>query len=453
MNCISKKKKENTGITIIALVVTIIVLIILAGVSTNLLLGNNGIITRAKQGSEEYKISEILEKLELEKSNLVIIKEDKIETVKEYIDYLLGNEIIIAENIEDVDENIKNIVIDGYIFLVEQEADGNIKISYQKKADGKPKIAEIKILKVQPDSITIKVIASQVNGGKYTYKIKNITEGETNYIEKATNVIENEYQFEGLALENEYMIQVTIENNNGRDTQETKEAINTKKIEVTSITLNKEETSIKKKNSETLIATIFPTNANNQEIVWSSADETIATVDASGMITAVEEGTTTITVTSCDNNEIVASCVVTVFKPQPVYIYKDGVVNLELGGLTEFKQKNGNPTIQYFENYIGVSNSYSSQYSRNGGIGTVNQIDVTDYGRLKVSYDEANEAKSTWFLTNASPLNVTSNVISKTVTGTESLDMDISNFNGSYYIAMWVGKGTAKIKSILLEPK
>ena len=42
------EKKSSKGITLVALVVTIIVLIILAGVSINLVLGDNGIITMAK---------------------------------------------------------------------------------------------------------------------------------------------------------------------------------------------------------------------------------------------------------------------------------------------------------------------------------------------------------------------------------------------------------------------
>ena len=40
--------RKNKGITLVALVVTIVVLLILAGVSINLVLGNNGIIARAK---------------------------------------------------------------------------------------------------------------------------------------------------------------------------------------------------------------------------------------------------------------------------------------------------------------------------------------------------------------------------------------------------------------------
>ena len=45
--------KKNKGITLVALVVTIVVLLILAGVSINLVLGNNGIIAKAKEAAEK----------------------------------------------------------------------------------------------------------------------------------------------------------------------------------------------------------------------------------------------------------------------------------------------------------------------------------------------------------------------------------------------------------------
>ena len=46
-------KKNNTGITIIALVITIVVLLILAGISINLVVGNNGIITTANDAKNQ----------------------------------------------------------------------------------------------------------------------------------------------------------------------------------------------------------------------------------------------------------------------------------------------------------------------------------------------------------------------------------------------------------------
>ena len=52
-----KKRQGNKGITLIALVVTIVVLIILATVSINAVLGQNGIIKKAKQAKEMYSNS------------------------------------------------------------------------------------------------------------------------------------------------------------------------------------------------------------------------------------------------------------------------------------------------------------------------------------------------------------------------------------------------------------
>ena len=45
----SMKTKERTGITMIALVVTVVVILILAGISINAIVGDNGIIKRAKE--------------------------------------------------------------------------------------------------------------------------------------------------------------------------------------------------------------------------------------------------------------------------------------------------------------------------------------------------------------------------------------------------------------------
>ena len=57
---------KNKGITLVALVVTIIVLIILAGVSINLVLGNNGIITMAKRAKENMEIATQEEQIALD---------------------------------------------------------------------------------------------------------------------------------------------------------------------------------------------------------------------------------------------------------------------------------------------------------------------------------------------------------------------------------------------------
>ncbi len=57
--------KQVKGITLISIVVTIIVLIILAGVSINLILGDKGIVTIAKKAKENSKLAKIKEETEL----------------------------------------------------------------------------------------------------------------------------------------------------------------------------------------------------------------------------------------------------------------------------------------------------------------------------------------------------------------------------------------------------
>ena len=58
-----EKLKSNKAVTLVALVVTIIVLIVLAGVSINLVLGDNGIIQKAKQAKTETEQSKLNEEV------------------------------------------------------------------------------------------------------------------------------------------------------------------------------------------------------------------------------------------------------------------------------------------------------------------------------------------------------------------------------------------------------
>ena len=48
------RNRQEKGITLIALVITIIVLLILAGVTINVILGENGLISITKNAGEEY---------------------------------------------------------------------------------------------------------------------------------------------------------------------------------------------------------------------------------------------------------------------------------------------------------------------------------------------------------------------------------------------------------------
>ena len=62
---ILKSEKKEKGITLIALVITIIVLLILAGVTYNLTIGDRGIFSKAKQAKEEYETESLKEEIRL----------------------------------------------------------------------------------------------------------------------------------------------------------------------------------------------------------------------------------------------------------------------------------------------------------------------------------------------------------------------------------------------------
>lgn len=83
---------------------------------------------------------------------------------------------------------------------------------------------------------------------------------------------------------------------------------------VTGVSLNKASLSLTKGSTETLTATITPSDATNKTVTWSSSNTAVATVDSNGKVTAVAGGTATITVKTSDGNKT-ATCAVTVTVP------------------------------------------------------------------------------------------------------------------------------------------
>ena len=92
---------------------------------------------------------------------------------------------------------------------------------------------------------------------------------------------------------------------------------------VTGISLGRSSKIISLGDSERLYATVYPSNAMNKEVVWSSSNWGVVDVDQTGLITGYATGTATITATTVDGNYS-ASCVVDVDAREKVSIVKDG---------------------------------------------------------------------------------------------------------------------------------
>ena len=100
---------------------------------------------------------------------------------------------------------------------------------------------------------------------------------------------------------------------------------------VTSITLSQTSLTLTlpSSTSKTLTATVSPTNATNKSVTWSSSSTSIATVDQSGKVTAVAEGSCTITCTAKDGSGVKATCSVTVV--DSTHGYTNGHEWIDLG--------------------------------------------------------------------------------------------------------------------------
>ena len=99
------KLKNKKGITLIALVVTVVVLIILAGVSINAVLGDNGIIKKANQAASVTKEAEVKEAI-----NRTIL------------------EFYLTEDYETLEDFLKAKVTEGKIDSVTKNADGTLTV-------------------------------------------------------------------------------------------------------------------------------------------------------------------------------------------------------------------------------------------------------------------------------------------------------------------------------------
>ena len=84
------------------------------------------------------------------------------------------------------------------------------------------------------------------------------------------------------------------------------------KVLAAEIQLDKTSLTLTEGDSEKLTAVVTPDDATDKNVAWISSDEAVATVDQDGNVTAVSQGTATITATTTDGSNLSAECLVTV---------------------------------------------------------------------------------------------------------------------------------------------
>ena len=195
--------KRDKGITLIALVVTIIVLLILAGISISMLTGQNGILKRASEAKIKTEISGIEEKLnikEMTEDKIIFGKiDDCLELNSTYNDKLYIENGKIVYDVNKVSSEEENILQQ---MNFNQKTNHYIIVSNNKKADyeGNENVG------------TITDFSKKVNEGTFNYEKVYLTEDVSiesdDWIAIGTNTNKFSSEFEG----NNKTIYIKVEN-------------------------------------------------------------------------------------------------------------------------------------------------------------------------------------------------------------------------------------------------
>ena len=162
------RTKETKGITLIAMVITIIILLILVGVSLNFILGENGIITRAKTTGKIQTIATIKEALELEKVDIQV--ENRKVDLDSYLDQISkGKKRYDLSSKEKIDDKTAEIIInDEHKFLVKDKENGDVEITYEGIAKGDDlALSKYNGTYIYPESGTF-TVTNNASGGELT---------------------------------------------------------------------------------------------------------------------------------------------------------------------------------------------------------------------------------------------------------------------------------------------
>ena len=120
---------KNSGVTLIALIITIIVLLILAGVTIAMIMGDNGILNRATDAGIETRAASVEERKDLwktEKQTDNYIGETTAQTLSELLDDLEEEKLITSEERTEIEET-------GHVVIGSRDisfSDGIEEVSY-----------------------------------------------------------------------------------------------------------------------------------------------------------------------------------------------------------------------------------------------------------------------------------------------------------------------------------
>ena len=168
--------KEERGITLIALVVTIVVLLILAGITISLVFGSNGVIQKAQDSKEQTEIGEMREKLEMAKVPVYADGNGSYK-VQDYWDRIESEGLIADKTVDIIDNGDGTYEVTttpGYVFEITVEPNKEIAeniIIGECIGKGENLSIGIRVVKKTTNSIEIEVVRAE-GASNFKYSIK-----------------------------------------------------------------------------------------------------------------------------------------------------------------------------------------------------------------------------------------------------------------------------------------
>lgn len=147
-------------------------------------------------------------------------------------------------------------------------------------------------------------------------------------------------------------------------------------VNIASVSIAKDEIEMKTGETYQVVYNITPENATNKSVTWSSSMNSIATVDANGIVTAISEGSTVITIKTEDGelqdmiNVVVSPITSVELSDENIKIYPNPIQStlfIELGNISKYEiiisDISGNVLYsQYDENKIDLGNYPTGNY-------------------------------------------------------------------------------------------
>lgn len=217
-------------------------------------------------------------------------------------DLIIGEvESLILDNGANLDANGHNVIVDGGTL------DEGIKNSLGDSVKYTPTITTTSLSNGTAEAAYSTTLLAD-GTAPITWSVTNGSLPEGLSLDASTGVISGTPTAEGGST-----FTVEAANDYGSDSREFTLSIDKPVvIPVTGVKLDKTSLTLQETDSATLTATVEPDNATNKNVNWESSDTSIATVDASGKVTAISAGSATITATAADGSGKSASCSVTV---------------------------------------------------------------------------------------------------------------------------------------------